>query len=153
MFLTKDVFSTVIESTPLVSIDLVIKNKQGLYLFGYRTNKPAKGYWFTPGGRILKNEKVDEAFFRLVKDEIGLALQINQATFLGIYDHFYSDCVFGDDISTHYVVIAYQIELDLNLGDLPLAQHNEYKWFDVDALLIDDSVHVHSKWYFNKASY
>ena len=41
MFLDKDTFTTVIKSTPLVSIDLVVKNKHGQALLGQRLNKPA----------------------------------------------------------------------------------------------------------------
>ncbi|WP_371185683.1 GDP-mannose mannosyl hydrolase [Thalassotalea maritima] len=153
MFLPKDVFSTVIESTPLVSIDLVIKSKQGQCLLGYRTNRPACGFWFVPGGRILKGERVDTAFSRLVKAELGVDMTMSQAKSLGVYDHFYDDYVFGEGISTHYVVLAYEIEVDIKVDALPTSQHSNYKWFDVETLLADESVHCHSKWYFNKASY
>jgi colanic acid biosynthesis protein WcaH len=40
MFLSENTFETVIASTPLISIDLVVKNSQGQYLLGYRNNKP-----------------------------------------------------------------------------------------------------------------
>ena len=56
MFLDEGTFKSVIENAPLVSIDLVVKNSLGQYLFGYRTNRPAKGFWFVPGGRIHKGE-------------------------------------------------------------------------------------------------
>lgn len=47
-------FETVIVYTPLVSIDLLVKNRKGEYLFGLRKNRPAQGYWFVPGGRLQK---------------------------------------------------------------------------------------------------
>jgi len=53
-FLEKSVFTTVIDSTPLVSIDLVIENTDGKILLGYRNNRPAKGYWFVPGEEFRK---------------------------------------------------------------------------------------------------
>ena len=70
-FLEKSVFTTVIDSTPLVSIDLLIENTDGKILLGYRNNRPAKGYWFVPGGRIQKGESMDDAFQRLTQSEIG----------------------------------------------------------------------------------
>ena len=70
-FLEKSVFTTVINSTPLVSIDLLIENTDGKILLGYRNNRPAKGYWFVPGGRIQKGESMDDAFQRLTQSEIG----------------------------------------------------------------------------------
>ena len=67
MFLDKNTFSTVIASTPLVPIDLVVKNHQSQVLLGQRLNRPAQGFWFVPGGRILKNEFLDaEVRFRVV---------------------------------------------------------------------------------------
>lgn len=149
MFLKKETFSTVIQSTPLVSIDLIVKNAQGQALLGERLNKPAKGFWFVPGGRILKDEPMAEAFKRLTKDELGQTFTIDQAELLGPYDHFYNDNVFGDEFSTHYVAIAFVLTLTDNLLELPLnIQHGSYKWFDVDSLLADSKVHQHSKWYF-----
>ncbi|WP_441003649.1 GDP-mannose mannosyl hydrolase [Pseudocolwellia agarivorans] len=151
MFLDKETFSTVIESTPLVSIDLVVKNKHGQALLGERLNKPAKGYWFVPGGRILKDESMADAFKRLTKEELGQAFSINQTELLGPFDHFYSDNVFGDEFSTHYVAIAYVLTLDTDLEELPLdVQHGSYKWFEIDSLLNDEKVHLHTKWYFEK---
>jgi colanic acid biosynthesis protein WcaH len=48
-FLEDIVFKTIIENTPLVSVDLIIKNENKI-LLGKRVNKPAQGYWFTLGG-------------------------------------------------------------------------------------------------------
>ncbi len=135
MFLDKELFSTVIKSTPLVSIDLVVKNKQGQTLLGQRLNRPAKGFWFVPGGRILKDESLAAAFKRLTLDELGEEFNIEQASLLGPYDHFYDDNVFGDEFSTHYVAIAFLLVIDHELRHLPLdIQHGTYQWFDIAPL-------------------
>jgi colanic acid biosynthesis protein WcaH len=147
MFLDKNIFKTVIASTPLVSMDLIARNTSGEYLLGYRTNKPAKNYWFVPGGRILKDEPIHRAFTRLVNDELGIAVTFNNATFNGVYEHFYDDYVFGDDVTTHYVVLGYEITIDKALSELPKAQHSQYKWFSKEELLNAENVHKHSKWY------
>jgi colanic acid biosynthesis protein WcaH len=147
MFLNEDVFKTVIASTPLVSIDLVVKNPDGEFLLGYRNNRPAQGFWFVPGGRILKDESMDAAFLRLTKNELGFEISRQSADFLGPYEHFYSDCVFGAEHSTHYVVMGYQLQVDLDLSGLPPEQHNQYAWFSREELLARDDVHKHSKWY------
>ena len=78
-FLEKEVFTTVIDSTPLVSIDLVVVNEHEKVLLGFRTNKPAKGLWFVPGGRIQKNESLACAFNRLTNQELGCNFDIRQA--------------------------------------------------------------------------
>lgn len=148
MFLDKKKFSTVIDSTPLISIDLIVKNQQGQALLGYRTNKPAQGYWFVPGGRIQKNESMENAFSRLCQNELGLICLIDQAKFLGPFEHFYNDSVFGEHVSTHYVVLGYGITVDESQLTLPTEQHSQYQWFDIDTLLTQDNVHKHSQWYF-----
>ena len=149
-FLEKDVFTAVIDSTPLVSIDLLIENNNGEILLGYRNNRPAKGYWFVPGGRILKDESMDDAFKRLTLAELGQGFTRNQAEFLGPYEHFYTDYVFGDNVSTHYVVLGYKLIFDIDITTLPSAQHNDYKWFDKADMLASEQVHKHSKWYLQR---
>ena len=149
MFLDKETFSIVIESTPLVSIDLVIKNQKGQALLGQRLNRPAKGSWFVPGGRILKDESLAAAFKRLTIEELGQEFSIEQAALLGSFDHFYNDNVFGETFSTHYVAIAYVLTLETKLKLLPVnIQHGSYQWFNIDDLLKNDNVHQHTKNYF-----
>ena len=149
MFLDKDLFATVIESTPLVSIDLVVKNKQGQTLLGQRLNRPAKGFWFVPGGRILKDESLAAAFRRLTLEELGEAFNIEQGRLLGPYDHCYNDNVFGDDFTTHYVAIAYVLIIDHELNHLPVdIQHGTYQWFEIDSLGNNNDVHINTKNYY-----
>ena len=143
-----ETFKTVIESTPLVSIDLIIRNNEGKILLGKRTNRPAQGYWFVPGGRILKDESFEQAFQRLIKAELGLTKV--PSNFKGIYQHFYDDNFSDDNFTTHYIVLAYEISFNGELLSLPVEQHSDYQWFDESELLVDESVHNHSKWYFQK---
>ena len=148
MFLDKVTFRTVVRSAPLVSIDLVVINSQGQVLLGQRTNRPAQGFWFVPGGRILKNEAMAAAFLRLSKAELGFASELGDAEFLGVYEHFYTDNFSGTDFSTHYVVLGYRLVHDLDLNSLPDAQHHFYRWFDVAELLASVQVHDNTKAYF-----
>lgn len=149
MFLDKQTFTTVIDSTPLVSIDLVVLDSEGNALLGKRLNRPAQGYWFVPGGRITKKESLADAFKRLTLDELGEAFSITDAELLGPFDHFYDDYVFGDEVSTHYVAIAYVLRLTQPLSKLPMdIQHGDYSWFSKTELLRSYSIHKHSKWYF-----
>ncbi|NNN48617.1 GDP-mannose mannosyl hydrolase [Vibrio sp. 2-2(8)] len=148
MILDTETFKAVVASTPLISIDLVIRNSKGQVLLGERTNRPAKGYWFVPGGRILKDETFESAFVRLAQTEIGQTYRLNQARFLGPYEHLYDDNFSGADFTTHYVVLGYAITWDGDLSSLPQDQHQAYQWWDVDTLLASDKVHHNTKLYF-----
>ena len=69
--LDNQIFKTVINSTPLISIDLLII-KDNKILLGKRINKPAQGYLFSIGGRVYKNEVIDSAMMRIAKDELNI---------------------------------------------------------------------------------
>jgi ADP-ribose pyrophosphatase YjhB (NUDIX family) len=73
-FLKKDEFAQVVRNTPLVAIDSIIRDPDRCVLVGLRTNEPAKGKWFVPGGVVRKNERLADAFARIVQaDECPLA--------------------------------------------------------------------------------
>lgn len=148
-FLSTDNFSKLISFGPLISIDLLVENEQGEYLLGLRNNRPAQHYWFVPGGRVQKNETLDAAFLRLTTEELGIRLERNQAVFKGVYEHFYSDSVFGEEPSTHYIVLAYQLVLLADSVQLSVQQHNNTQWLKTNAILANPSVHQYTKLYFN----
>ncbi|EPP7628900.1 GDP-mannose mannosyl hydrolase [Providencia rettgeri] len=146
--LALDTFKTIVAFTPLVSIDLVVYNSNNQILLGLRNNRPAKGYWFVPGGRICKDETFDIAFQRLMIEELGIAYSIKDATFIGHYQHLYQDNFSDKDFTTHYVVLGYMLKQDINIDELPSEQHKNYKWWDINELLSSTKVHENTKAYF-----
>ena len=147
--LEREVFAEVVKNTPLVSIDLIVKDQSGKILLGRRRNAPAQGYWFVPGGRIRKNETLAQAFGRLCREELGITASISSARLLGCFEHFYPDNFAGiEGIDTHYVVLAYVLSGDALPTDLPELQHDDYRWFDTDTAGSDPQVHVYTRNYF-----
>lgn len=145
-----DDFLQVVKNTPLVSIDLIVENETGEYLLGKRLNEPAKGDWFVPGGRIRKNETLDQAFERITQAELGIRLQRQQAQLQGIYEHFY-DTNAGEHASfgTHYVVLAYRLCVKQQALKLPVAeQHQFWHWQRAEEILQDQQVNHFSRDYF-----
>src|ERR1043166_3321169 len=109
-------FATILRLTPLVAIDLIVHSPEGRILVGRRTNEPAKNFLFVPGSRISKNETRASAFRRITREELGVELRIEEARFLGVYDHIYSANRFEKDgFGTHYVTLAYEISSNLQL--------------------------------------
>jgi len=142
-------FLEVIDLTPLVSIDLIIKRADNKYLVGERTNKPAQNYWFVPGGRIRKNQTLSAAMKRISKVELGFEINIEDTLLLGAYDHIYEDNFnAAADINTHYVALGYQVSVPMNISINTDSQHANIKWLSVDELLASDLVHVNTKKYF-----
>jgi colanic acid biosynthesis protein WcaH len=148
-FLDKDEFAQVVRNTPLVAIDLIIRDPDRCVLVGLRTNEPAKGKWFVPGGVVMKYERLADAFARIVKAEIGLEASIGDAKFIGVYEHLYDTNVFGEEgVGTHYVVLAHE----LNLGHRPPivsdAQHSGFRWMRPAELIASPDVHQNTQSYF-----
>ena len=131
-------FKTVIENTPLVSLDLCLVC-DGQLLLGKRNNVPLKGEWFTPGGRIHKNETWQDALLRIAEAELGLrGIPVEDFSLMGVWDHFYANSAVDQDISTHYVNLPHYAEFkskpQIALDD----QHGEFEWFDL-AVVFSDS--------------
>ena len=151
MWLPDETFKSIIQHTPLISIDLIVRNEKGEVLLGKRVNAPAKGYWFVLGGRVRKNETLDDAFVRLVREELGIESGITRADakFLGVYEHFYDDNVFDDEISTHYVVLGYELtSVSEYILEPPLKQHMNYQFFEEAKILKSENVNLYTKKYF-----
>ena len=142
----------VVQRAPLVSIDLIVSNAKGEVLLGWRNNQPAQHHWFVPGGVVRKGESLQAAFERTVWDELGIHTQLNRTeVFDTVYEHHYAENFANEaGFGTHYVVLAHRFARELDLNELPKAQHNEYVWMPVDQLLMNPKVHPMTKAYFLK---
>jgi colanic acid biosynthesis protein WcaH len=147
--LPHNIFRTIVEYTPLVSLDFVVRDPDGRTLLGYRRNRPAQGFWFVPGGRLGKNETRREAFSRLTVAELGVEIDIARARFLGVYEHLYPDNFSADPaFGTHYVVLAYRLDVEPSELRLPADdQHDGYLWLPPEEMSSRDDVHDYSKAY------
>ncbi len=140
-------FKAVVENTPLVSIDFCLIFK-GQILLGKRENDPLKAEWFTPGGRIYKNETWQSALSRVVKVELGLGvLRVEDFSLMGIWDHFYAESAVGKDISTHYVNLTHCIFLKSKPDVIEDQQHNEFQWFDLSVVANDEKFYPYIRNY------
>ena len=141
--------NTVIRLAPLVAIDLIIRDPQDRILLGLRNNEPAKGYFFVPGGIILKDEPLAEAFVRIMKKETNHSVRFDEARLIGAFDHFYETNRSGEPgYGTRYISLAHEIRLGDISAIAPDSQHSEYGWWTVSDLLNSEQVHDHTKLYF-----
>jgi colanic acid biosynthesis protein WcaH len=154
--LKEDIFKCVIEHTNLFAFDLVIKNNFNQVLLAKRENMPAKGFWFVPGGRVHKNEDLNDAFKRILSSETGLNINsFKSMKQIGLYNHIYDENFFDENsFNTHYIVYSIELFLkDNSIENIVLdKQHNMYRFVDIKNLLSDNLVHQNVKNYFLQES-
>lgn len=152
MLLPEEQFQHACAALPLVSIDLVLTDPCGQLLLGLRNNAPARGWWFTPGGRIRKNEVFKQAMARIALEELSLpANLLGAAVLMGAWDHFYPDSAFSPLISTHYVNLPYWLQLDWQdidrMNIQPDNQHSAWQWINAVQAATDVTVHRYVQTY------
>ncbi len=113
---------------------------------GWPENEPAKRNWFVPGGRIRKDERIVDAFERIIKTETGLVNCLNESRFGGVYEHLYSTNCFGEaGFGTHYCVLAYLVRL-YDRPDITIdGQHTRVDWLTSSS----PDIHPYSRAYFD----
>lgn len=142
-----------IKNSPLASIDLIVRDFDDRILLGRRINEPAKGMWFVPGGRIHKNESVDEAFTRISLSELGIEYRRSQSRFIGVFENIYdTNFLEKPNIGTHYVVLAYEIRPSILPAKPPMTQHNEFRCFAKDEAISDSQVHRYVVPYYSESN-
>lgn len=134
-------FQQAVAALPLVSVDWVLTNPAGELLVGRRLNAPARGAWFTPGGRIRKGEALTLAQCRVVQEELGAqpalaGALVQRGRLMGAWDHFYPDAAFSDTVPTHYVNLPHWASLTADeVAELRLPvgeQHGEWRWMSLE---------------------
>ena len=124
-WIAADDWWTIVANVPIVSVDLVIKRDGGVVL-GRRTNEPARGYWFTPGGRVLKGETRREAAHRVAAEELGIEVGIVES--LGAFERLYDTSDVSGVDSKHYLANGYAIDV-VDGQPEPDDQHDAFRVF------------------------
>jgi len=125
--LTKKTFKTILDNAPLLCVDIIAKHK-GKYLLVKRKNKPLKGAFWLPGGRVLKSETIAMAVKRKMKEETGLKAKLIRP--LGYFEYFFKSHELGLKNGYHPVSIVYlvkplslKVKLDRQSSDWKLAKN------------------------------
>lgn len=125
-WIPEEEWATVVRNVPVVSVDLVVRTPDGVLLLE-RTNRPAKGEWFVPGGRVRKGERLVEAVHRVAREELGVEVEIEER--LGAYEHLYDDAETPDAGGKHYLANGFLVSTDATEFDLD-DQHGAARVFE-----------------------
>jgi len=132
----QDLYNQIISNVPIACVDVAIVH-DGSVLLVKRTDDPAKGQWWLPGGRVLKGEFMRMAALRKAKEEVGIKcvvgpiLHTAETIFpdgpCGIPVHSINSCFFM------YPMEKVNIKLDNH--------QSEFKWISK----MDDNLHPYVK--------
>ncbi len=99
--LPQEVFFFASSITPMVNVDLLIKNEKGRTLLSWRDDKHAGKGWYLPGGIIRLRETLETRLQKVAQSEIGAKVKFDPVP-LGIYEIISDKKIRGHLISILY---------------------------------------------------
>lgn len=136
MLIEEKLYETIRQSFPIPCVDIVVVNNDEKILMLKRSNDPAKGEWWFPGGRVHFNETRPDAVHRKLKEECGLvATDIREVATKDLILRN-SDGTLSHAITTVYIVHAAG-EIILDDQSQTYAQKSAPEWlaYNLDEFL------------------
>lgn len=124
MIINKDLYQQVVQVMPIPCVDLLVADNHGQVLLARRTNEPAMGEWWFPGGRIHYLETRADAAVRKLREECGL--KSDQLIELGTFDVIVQRSDGG--VKSHAVTTLYFVSVSHQQTITLDAQNSETEW-------------------------
>jgi len=128
--LPQEAFYFVSQLTPMINVDLLIKNKLGQTLLTWREDKFYGPAWHIPGGIIRFKEKIEDRINKVAENELGCEVKFC-TTPLDIREMMNKD----RDIRGHFISMLYSCKivgnpdnLKRSLDNNPL--HGQWAWHE-----------------------
>lgn len=136
--LPEEIFLFVSRLTPMVNIDLLVKDENGRTLLAWRDDVYAGKGWHLPGGIIRFKEKMEERVRKVTETEIGAPVE---------FDHVpvaLNEVVCEHDTRGHFISVLYKCSLPASFvptnAGLTSKDPGFLKWHETCP---DDLVKVH----------
>jgi len=124
----EDLFLSISQLTPMVNVDILIKNKNDETLLTWRSDQYYGPGWHVPGGILRFKETLVERVKKVARSELSLKLDHIDGP-IGHHEMFNNT----RDIRGHFISFIYQAKINkdppinLKSGDIP--KDGEWKWF------------------------
>jgi 8-oxo-dGTP diphosphatase len=149
--MTGEAFATVQRVTPIVGVGAVIWNAENHIVLIRRGQEPRLGEWSIPGGKLEWGEGLREALLREVREETGLAVDIERL--IDVVDSVSRDPTGA--VLRHYVLIDFTVRHvagTLQAGSdaaearwVPYGSIGEYPLWTETRRIIDTSARMRSE--------
>jgi ADP-ribose pyrophosphatase YjhB (NUDIX family) len=107
--LPDEVFYYVSETTPLVNVDLLIKDENGRTLLAWRDDQYAGQGWHVPGGIVRFKETLEARIQKVAETEIGIAVAFEPVP-IALNQLIHKE----RDVRGHFISILYKCFLSQN---------------------------------------
>jgi len=121
-------YTQIVRNMPILCVDILIKSGNYI-LLGMRNDYPLKGTYFTPGGRVLKGERMEDAVKRKAIEELGVEIKIEQE--LSSYECIWNRGFSGEQ--QHTVGKFYLAKIIDNKDLMPNKSHSEFIWYPINS--------------------
>lgn len=105
--LPDDLFYYVSSITPMINVDLLIKNNNGHTLLAWRDDQYAGKGWHIPGGIIRYKESINERINEVAKNEIGAFINFYHPEPIAINEIFN----YETETRNHFISLLYKCSL------------------------------------------
>lgn len=123
MFIDQNLYNQILENIPIICVDGILLNENNFVLFLKRKVEPAKNEWWFPGGRLLKNEKLNDSVIRKFKEEINL--EVSVVRYVGTTETVFNTGPYNIPVHT----INFTFLLKYKSGTITIDDlHSDYTW-------------------------
>jgi len=125
--LPEDIFLFISKLTPLVNVDLLIKDEDGRTLLSWRDDIHGTG-WHIPGGIVRFKEIFETRILKVAKKEIGVTVGFDPKPLM------FNQLVCNHDTRGHFISFLYKCFLSKNfvINNKGLTENDQgyLKWHD-----------------------
>jgi colanic acid biosynthesis protein WcaH len=125
--LPQDIFRFVTTITPMVNVDLLVKDEQGRTLLTWRDDEHYGAGWHVPGGIIRFKEHALERVRKVAEHELGCQVEAESMPML------VSEAISESRERGHFISFLYRCKIsgqpapELKANDVP--QRGHWRWF------------------------
>ena len=105
--LPEDLFYYISSATPIINVDLLIKNKKGYVLLAWRDDQYAGKGWHIPGGIIRFKETIKERINEVARIEVGTFIDYYDPEPMAINEIFN----YEREVRSHFISLLYRCTL------------------------------------------
>ncbi len=145
--LQEELFLFTSQLTPMVNVDLLIKNSEGATLLTWREDEFYGPGWHIPGGIIRFKESVEQRISEVAENEIGAEVKAN------VQPSLVSEIMHPDrNVRGHFISLLYECSLisgprvDLRHTSDKEPKNGEWSWFLETPSNLIHQHHIYENW-------